>query len=163
MQFDPAKSLALIKKLPFSKSWQNVYVSKAAKKILNRETETFEEKEMEDFIYLPASALVRHFGSDKEFLLFRSDNKLNKDWDYKLVSDATENNNRRLAVKYAEALFAPLNINFTIDDSYTIYINNDEIKKLSEFDIPGAKEFVNGLYIPKIMAHKKGVTETFTN
>src|SRR5688572_19802616 len=122
---DPELAIIILKKLPFSKSWLNVFVSKS-KKFLNRETHQFEDIELKDFVYIPAPSLVRHFSSDKDFLAFRSENKNTKDWDYKLVNDAAENNNRRLAIMYIEPILKSLHINFTIDDSYTIYILNDE-------------------------------------
>ncbi len=157
---DTVTALNQLKKLPFSKSWQNVHVSKT-KKILNTATSELATTDLNDFIYIPAPSLVRYFGNDKEFLSFRTEYKNSKDWDYKLVSDPVENNNRRLAVVWAENILKPLGINFLIDDGYTMYILYDELHKLANSDIPGMKEFINNLYIPKTLAQKKGVIETF--
>lgn len=150
-----------LRKLTFSKSWQNSFVSKT-KKLLNKENNKFEEKELDVFIFLPAPTLVRHYASDKDFLVFRSENKLSKDWDYKLLADATENNNRRLAVMYFARILDALEINFTIDDGYTIYISEEELKKLGESEIPEIKDFYNSLYVPKTtISRKQGTSETW--
>lgn len=161
-RLEPSEALNQLKKLPFSKSWQNVFVSNT-KKIFNLETKQLEEKQLEDFIYIPAPSLVRYLANDKEFLRFRSEMKSSKDWDHKLISDPVENNNRRLAVWWTENILQTLNISFSIDDGYTIYILYEDLQKLATLQEPGAKEFVNSLYIPKTIAHKKGVVETFSN
>jgi hypothetical protein len=153
-QIDFISAAQTLKKLTFSKSWQNSFVTKT-KKLLNRETNQFEERELDVFVFLPAPIIIRHFGSDKAFLVFRSENKSEKDWDYKLLADVTENNNRRLAVWYLSKMLDVLNIGFTIDDSYTVYINDGELKKLGESDIPEIKAFYNSLYIPKTTLAKK--------
>ncbi len=159
-QLEPVEALNQLKKLPFSKSWQNVYVNKT-KKIFNLETKTLEETPLEEFIYIPAPSLVRHLSNDKEFLRFRSENKNSKEWDYKLVSDPVENNNRRMAIVWTENILQTLGIKFLIDDGYTMYILYEELLKLSSSDEHTVKEFINNLYIPKTLAHKKGITETF--
>lgn len=159
-QLDSEAALNQLKKLPFSKSWQNVHVSNR-KKIINTETKDLVSMALGDFIYMPAPSLVRHFGNDKEFLAFRSEYKNSKNWDYKLLSDPVENNNRRLAIMWAENILKALDIDFLVDDGYTMYILYEELHKLSDSDIPGMKEFVNHLYIPKTLAHKKGIIETF--
>lgn len=156
------EALNQLKKLPFSKSWQNVYVAKT-KKIFHLETKTVEETPLEDFIYIPAPSLVRHLSNDKEFLRFRSENKNSKEWDYNLISDPIENNNRRLAVVWTENILQTLGIKFLIDDGYTIYILYEELLKLSSLNEPTVKEFITNLYIPRTLAQKKGITETFTN
>ena len=159
---DTVDALNQLKKLPFSKSWQNVHVSKT-KKILNLETKELVETPLPDFIFMPAPSLVRHFGADKEFLSFRSEYKSSKSWNYSLISDPVENNNRRLAIMWAANILKPLEINFLIDDGYTMYILYDELQKLNHSEIPGMKDFVTHLYLPKTLAHKKGIIETFSD
>jgi hypothetical protein len=161
-QIDFITAAQTLKKLTFSKSWQNSFVSKT-KKLLNRENNQFEDRELGVFVFLPAPVIIRHFGSDKAFLVFRSENKLEKDWDYKLLSDVTENTNRRLAVWYLSKMLDVLQINFTIDDSYTVYIEEAELKKLGESELPQIKEFYNSLYIPKTtLAKKQGEHESWS-
>jgi hypothetical protein len=115
--WDTEDALNQLKKLPFAKSWLNVHVSKI-KKILNTETEELADTELGDFIYVPAPSFVRHFGNDKDFLRFRTEYKNSGEWNYKLLSDAAENNNRRLGVMWAANILQPLGINFLIDDGY---------------------------------------------
>ena len=159
-QLDQTQAFNLLKKLPFSKSWQNVFVSKT-KKIVNPKTGALEDKELEDFIYIPAINLVRHFSNDKDFMRFRVENKNSKEWNFKLVADPLENNNRRLSVVYLENILNSLGINFIVDDSYTPYILNDEVQKLTALEISGIREFVNSLRNQKVISTKKGSSDTW--
>ncbi len=161
-RFEPEEAAVIIRKMPFSKSWQNVFVTNV-KKILNTETHELEDRALDDFVYLPAPSIIRHFSNDKDFLRFRIDNKTSKDWNYKFINDPTENTNRRLAIMYFEKILKALKIKFLIDDSYTVYLMHEELLKLSDSDIPALKEFVNSLYIPKTLARKKGSSETWGN
>ncbi len=162
LQIDFPFAVKTLKGLTFSKSWQNSFVSKA-KKLLNRETNKFEESELGVFVFIPAPTLVHHFGSNKDFLTFRLESKSSRDWDYKLMSDAVENNNRRLAIMYVARALDYLEINFTIDDSYTLYINEDELKKLSQSESAELRDFYNSLYIPKTsLSRKVGTSETWS-
>lgn len=159
-RIEPSEAITHLKKMPFSKSWQNVFVTKV-KRVLNKESNTFEDVELEDFIYIPAPSIVRYFGSNKEFLQFRSENKNSKDWDYKLFGDPAENNNRRLAIMYIEHFLNALDIKFIIDDAYTLYIMDSELQKLSNSEVAGAKDFIRNLYIPRTITQKKGGSETW--
>ena len=60
-KLDTLEALNQLKKLPFSKSWQNIQYLKK-KKILNPETKQLVENALADFIYIPAPSLIRHFG-----------------------------------------------------------------------------------------------------
>ena len=155
-------AIKLFKKIPFSKSWMNSHVNNKTRKILNTETGQLEDKELGVFIFAPAPVIVKHFSNDKDFLSFRTENRSNKDWDYKLVADATENNNRRLAVLYASKIFEALDIKFIVDDSYTIYVAEEELQSMGESTEPEVKGFFNLLYVPKTLGKKQSNNETWS-
>ena len=159
---DTKTALLKLKKLPFSKSWQNNFVSKS-KNIINPETGKPEGTDLGIFVYVPATAILQTYGSDRDFLSFRMENKSSKDYDYNLLADKTENNNRRLAVMYIAQFFKEVELEFLIDDAYTIYIKGTELEKLNGTEDAGKKDFYNSLYIPKHFGGRKGSEETWSN
>lgn len=160
--FLPEEALRHLRRFQFSKSWLNNFVSKK-KKIVNTETRQLEETELDEFIYIPATSIVRHFSNDKQFLSFRSEYKNSKDWNYKLIEDAFENNNRRLAIMYLAKMLNVLDIEFVIDDGYTLYILHEELERQQQSEVPGVKEFMNSLLIPRTFVRKKGTMETWSH
>lgn len=160
---DVNMAISKLKKLPFSKSWQNTYISKTKKKIVNKRTGSVEETEIDVFVYIPANVIIQHWGTDREFLAFRQEHKLSSDFNYNLLKDKTENNNRRLAVMYAAQFFNEAEIDFLVDDNYTLYITGEELHKLQDSDEPVKKDFYNALYIPKHFGGRKGSEETWSN
>ena len=159
---DSKIAIAKLKKLPISKSWQNNFVGKA-KNIINPATGKPEPRELDLFVYSPASAIIQAFTTDKEFLSFRLEHKTSKDYEYNLIADKTENNNRRLAIMYISQFLKEIDIEFLIDDAYTLYITADELQKLTTSDDASKKEFYNSLYVPKIFGGRKGTEETWSN
>lgn len=157
---DPVMAFSRLKKLPFAKSWANNFVSKD-KNIINLTTGKPEKRELDVFVYIPAPVLIQYLSSDKEFLGFRLENKFSSDYDFKLLADKNENNNRRLAVMYAAQYFKAAEVEFLIDDAYTIYITNEELQKFNCADT-AKREFYNSLYIPKHFGGRKGSEETFS-
>ena len=159
---DTKTAITKLKKLPFSKSWQNNFVAKA-KNIINFDTGKPEPMALDIFIYIPAATILQNLGSDREFLNFRIENKLSSDYNYNLIADKAENNNRRLAIMYIAQFFKEAQIAFLIDDAYTLYITEEELKKLQNTDDASKKEFYNSLYIPKTFGGRKGSEETWSN
>ncbi len=159
---DTRTAMTKLKRLPFSKSWQNNFVSKA-KNMVNFSTGKVEPMALDTFVYVPATTILQTFSSDRDFLSFRIENKSSKEYDYNLLADKAENNNRRLAVMYIAQFFKEADINFLIDDAYTLYVMADELQKLSSSAEPSVKDFYNSLYIPKTFGGRKGTEETWSN
>ena len=149
-----------LKKLPFTKSWQNNFVSDT-QNILDINTGTLAQKELQDFIYLPAALALKHFSNDRAFLSFRNDHKNDGMMDFKLLANKIDNENSRMVMLYVAILLAELKIFFMIDDKYGIFI---EIKELhSKADELGGvyKALYRHFSIPKQIAHKNGIVETW--
>jgi hypothetical protein len=159
---ETATAILKLKKLPFSKSWQNNFVSKA-KNIINFKTGKVESTELSIFVYIPATTILQTFSSDREFLGFRIENKSTKNFEFNLLADKTENNNRRLAIMYVAQFFNELDIKFLIDDAYTLYIPEEELLKLNNSGDGFKQEFYNSLYIPKTFGGRKGSEETWSH
>jgi hypothetical protein len=155
-------AITKLKKLPFSKSWQNTFISKS-KNIVNFKTGKLESRELDIFVLLPAATILQFFGSDRDFLSFRIENKASKDYDFNLIADRTENNNRRIAVMYVAQFLDEAEIEFLIDDAYTIYITHEELQKLYASEDALKRDFYNSLYIPKHFGGRKGTEETWSN
>jgi hypothetical protein len=158
---DRITALTLLKKISFSKSWQNTFVDKE-KGIVNLETGKIEKQALEVFVFIPALKIIQLFSNDKAFLTYRMDNKFSDRFNFNLVADKTDNTNRRLAIMYVADMLEALGIKFLIDDVFTLYINNDELQKMSESTDADIKAFYNALYIPKVFAQRKGASETFS-
>jgi len=158
---DLKSTIDRLKKLPFSKSWQNHFVTKE-KNIVCLKSGKIENQVFELFIYLPAPSVLQLFSNDKDFLAFRMEHKYSDEYNFNLIADKTENNNRRLAVLYIAQMLNSAEIEFLIDDSYTIYITQAELEKLNESGKPELKDFYNFFYVPKQFARRKGVEETFS-
>lgn len=147
-----------IKKLPFNQSWRSTFLSDR-RKMVNLESGKLEEQEFHDFLFIPAPNIVRHYGSTPKFLQFRNENKFSKDYDFGFIPDKFENNNRRLAVKYVAELLQKLNVNFMLDNAYTIYIMLSELAKFAESPDENLKKLYMHFAIPKQLARKAGVRE----
>jgi hypothetical protein len=159
MSTDLTKIIEEIKKLPFNQSWRSSFISDK-RKIMNFATGQLEEKVLEDFLYIPAPNIVRNYGSNPKFLAYRNENKFSKDYDYNLLSDKFENNNRRIALKYvAENLLNKLGLEFMIDDAYTIYIPLAALARLAESEDEALRKLYIHFAIPKQLARKTGVRE----
>lgn len=157
-EIEPLTAISEIEKLPFSKSWQSTYISKK-QQILNIETKKLESRELNDFLYIPAPNLVRAYGSDPQFLAFRLDHKKHPDWDYKLIKDKTDNEQRRLAIYYVSRFFNAAKIKFMIDESYGIFIEIEELAFLAKQNPEKYRDLYLHLSIPKSIGKKSGIVE----
>ncbi|PIR32694.1 MAG: hypothetical protein COV36_03860 [Alphaproteobacteria bacterium CG11_big_fil_rev_8_21_14_0_20_44_7] len=146
------------KRLPFIKSWQNSYVS-SEQQIFNTETEQLETRVLEDFIYVPGPSLIRFYSSDPKFLAFRNDHKYDPDWNYHLLPDKSDNENRRLAVFFVAQMMEALEIQFMIDEGYGILVEIGELARLAKTENPVYKEIFLHFSIPKAMAKRNGLVE----
>jgi len=155
------KAALELKKLPFTKSWQNNFVSDK-QDILDINTGKINQKQLNDFIYLPAALSLKHYSNNSDFLLFRNDHKNDGMMDFKLLENKTDNENARIVLLYIAIILAELKIFFMIDDKYGIFIEIKELhNKAQEFG--GVyKQLYRHLAIPKQIAHKNGIVEQFT-
>jgi len=147
-----------LKKLPFSKSWVTNFITNQ-KKIFNRETKQIEEKEFEDFIYIPAASLVRYLADNPKFRAFRNEHKFDNDYDFKLVADKFENGNRSLAVKFVAPLFEALEIKFMIDDGYTIFVPLSDLSAFANSGDETLRKLYTYFAIRKTLGRKHGAQE----
>lgn len=158
---DLKSAIDRLKKLSFHKSWQDHYIGKE-KEIINLTTGKPETTTLDVFIYVPTPSILKLYSNDREFLAFRMENKYSSDYNFNLIADKTENNNRRLAVMYVAQFLNTAEISFLIDSSYTIYITGRELEKLAASEKPELKDFYNSFYIPKHFGGRKGSEETFS-
>lgn len=155
---EPIQALEEIKTLPFIKSWQNAYISKE-QNIVNFATGKPEEKELSEFVYLPAPTLLRHYASDTRFLRFRNENKYEDDWNYELIEDKAENDNRRMVLFFIARYLESLEIEFMIDNSYALYIEIENLARLAKEKEGHYKAIYLSLSIPKAISQKVGIQE----
>ena len=147
-----------LKKLPFTKSWQNNFVSKT-QNILNIETGEIKPRELNDFVYLPAPLALKSLSNNREFLAFRNDHKNDGLMDFKLLTSKADNENYRLALLYLAITLGDLGIYFMIDDKYGLFIEINELHKKAN-DFAGVyKILYRHFAIPKQIAHKNGIVE----
>ena len=146
--------------LPFVKSWQNTYVSKK-QLILNTDSGELVEKELEDFLYIPGPSLVRHLASVNKFLAFRGENKYGDDWDFKLVDDKFENQNRRMAIFYTSKILDELDIPFMVDEGYGLFVLIKDLAEKAKNSDEAYKEIYLNFAIPKSITTRHGVVESW--
>lgn len=150
-----------LKRLPFTKSWQNQHVADEHS-ILDINTGDVAVKSLKDFIFLPAPSALRHFSNDRKFLAFRNDQKGNGVMDFKLLNDATDNENYRIVLLYVAIMLAEMKIFFMIGNKYGIYIEINELHKKADEQDGLYKELYRHFSVPKTIAHKNGIVEAFS-
>lgn len=158
--FDAAA--AEMKRLPFAKSWQNTFVAHTHN-MLNINTGELHKKELNDFIFLPASVALNHYSSNRDFLAFRNDHKNDGMLDFKMLSNETDNENSRLVLLYIAIIIAKLKIYFMIDDKYGIFIEIADLHEKAEKEGGVYKELYRHFAIPKQIAQKNGIVEQWAN
>ncbi len=161
MTEEATKALETIKGMPFTKSWQNNHVSQSHD-ILNIDTGEVGQKELKDFIFLPAASALRHLSNDREFLAFRNDHKGDGMLDFSLIKDKSENENHRIVLLYMAIFLAELKIFFMIGGKYGIYIEISELHDKADENGGIYKTLYRHFSIPKQIAHKNGIVEAFS-
>jgi len=151
-----------LQKLPFTKSWQNNFVSDTHN-ILDINTGAAKPTELNDFLYLPAPMALKHYANNRDFLAFRNDHKNDGVMDFKLLSNHTDNENGRIVLLYVAIILAELKIFFMIDDKYGVFIEIKELHKKAD-ELGGVyKTLYRHMSIPKQIAHKNGLVEQWIN
>lgn len=156
------KTAESIKKLPFTKSWQNNYVSDT-QRILDINTGELAEKELQDFLYLPAASALKHYSNDREFLAFRNEHKGDGIMDFKLLEDQADNENYRVVLLYVAVLLAEMKIYFMIDHKYGVFIEINELHEKAKELGDQYKSLYRHFSIPKTIAQRNGIVEAWVN
>lgn len=155
-----------LKDIPFAKSWESTFISKTHQ-ILNTETGKTEAITINDFLFIPGIHLLKHYSSDSSFLSFRSENLYEDNWDYKLLENKTDNNNRRMAVFYVSRMLDALEISFRVDNNYGIYIEIEELAKKAREAEGELQKIYKDIYynfsVPKSITSKVGEIESWGN
>jgi hypothetical protein len=154
--------IAILKKLPFAKSWQNNYVSDVHN-ILDINTGELKKTELNDFIFLPAASALKNFSNDREFLSFRNEHKGDGMMDFKLLENKIDNENHRIVLLYLAIILAEMKIFFMIDHKYGIFIEISELHEKADSLGEGYKALYRHFSIPKTIAHKNGIVETWVS
>jgi len=156
------KAIEELKKLPFTKSWQNNFVSDT-QNILDVDTGEIKSTQLYDFIYLPAALAVKHLSNNRQFLSFRNDHKNDGMMDFKLLANKIENENSRVALLYLAIILGDLGIFFRVDDKYGIFIEIKELHDKAEAFGGVYKILYRAFSIPKQIAHKNGIVEQWSS